>query len=86
MTDHHSIIVYGAIDSAKALQADALRKHFELDKVYDEDCPPLGSLRDLPRTGHLILSHQQPRGYRHAISLDCAMRLLRTQPAGYPFA
>ena len=39
-TDHHSIIVYGAIDSAKALQADALRKHFELDKVYDDDCPP----------------------------------------------
>lgn len=86
---HHakpSVIVYGPQGCGKTRHADALRKHFELDKIYDQDCAPVTSFHDLPKSGHLILTHERPPATcRRAMSFDAAMQRLRTQPARNPF-
>ena len=81
-----SVIVYGPQGCGKTRMAEVMRQHFLLDRVYDRDGPPLSSHRQLPKTGHLILTNEQPpKSCRNAMSFDQAMRLVRTQPARNPY-
>ena len=78
-----SVVVYGPQGSGKTLHAEALRKHFELDSVFEADAPH--QVRQAPPTDALILTIDSPEGIRSALHIDEALRRLRHEPAGYPF-
>ena len=58
--------------------AEKLRKHFDLRKVYDQDCPTLYSARDLPANDHLILAHSDtpPASKLRTLALAQALKLM----------
>lgn len=86
MPNQKSVIVYGPQGSGKTLHAEALRKHFNLDKVCECDFPIVQQIRKLPETGALIVMIEPPDESRHALHIDEALRRLNHEPAGYPFA
>lgn len=80
---HKSIIIFGPQGSGKTLHAPAIAKHFGLGKVIDgEGTQPTGD----HQTDCLIIHQfQPPTQVRRALHINEALRLLREQPAGYPF-
>lgn len=84
MPDKKSVIVYGPQGSGKTRHAEALRNHFDLDTVLDAD--ELHGVQELPATGALILMIHAPEETRRAMHIDEALRRLRHEPFGYPFA
>lgn len=61
MRPNSSIVVYGPPGCGIASNASRLQQHFGLGKVYDADCAPLTSARQLPRHDTLILAAEAPR-------------------------
>lgn len=78
---HKSILIYGPPGSGKTLNAEALRKHFDLDAVLDEWHPG----QPWPMTNTLVLSHcPPPEHMRRVIPIKTALAMLRDNAPGYP--
>ncbi len=84
MSDKKSVIVYGPQGSGKTRHAEALRKHFALDTVFDGE--EVHGVQELPATGALILMTNAPEGTRRALHINEALHWLNQEPPGYPFA
>lgn len=78
---HKSILIYGPQRSGKTLNAEALRKHFDLSAVLDDWYPG----QPWPMTDTLVLSHCTPPDHiRRAIPIQTALAMLRDNAPGYP--